>query len=714
MKTARLTTRWLCAGGVLLLVTLAGARCRGEKPVAAGDFRGAPIIVISVDTLRSDRLPAYGYHKVTTPAFDALAADGIVFERAFSNVPLTLPSHTSLLTGLLPPEHGVRNNIGYHYDVKKHPPITAALRSAGYESAGIVSSYVLRGNTGMADAFDFYDDAIANESGIAIGRLQRPGMTSLEVATSWLDRKKDGPFFLLFHIFEPHAPYEASEPFRSRFADPYDAEIAASDDVVAKLIERLKSKGLYDQAIIILLSDHGEGLGDHGEEEHGVFLYREALQVPLIVKLPASKRKGERVTTPVALTDVAPMIAALTGVPAPAGSRGVNILDGAALAPERALYAETLYPRIHLGWSELRSLIRGKDHYIEAPKPELYDLVADAAETKNILGEQRRTYAALREELSGFNKAIEGPSAVSAEEAAKLEALGYLGSVKSAEGALPDPKDRIGDFALLQQAHRLAAEGRAREAEGVLRKMLAVNPRFGDAWAKLGSVLEAMGREDDAIAAYADGIRVSPESSAEFALSIAALHLQQKRLEEARKHAALALERNPAGAHQLLARIALEGGDLALAEREAQAATSDEPSKPRAMVTLAQVRMRQGRMEEATRILESTRNEARTRQMRVEHLELTLGDIYAKTDRLPQAEQAFRAEIAAFPANLTAYANLAVVLVIQKRFDEIDPLFEAMARKNPTRRAALVAGQTYEVLGDDRTAATWRARAARL
>ncbi|MEO8382939.1 MAG: sulfatase-like hydrolase/transferase [Acidobacteriota bacterium] len=700
---------------LLLVVAVVGlAACNREQATSRGQFRGAPVIVISIDTLRSDHLPVYGYSGVRTPAIDALAADGVLFERAYSNVPLTLPSHVSILTGLLPPEHGVRNNIGYRYDAKKHPSITASLRTAGYQSAGVISSYVLRGNSGLSDAFDFYDDAIASEANVAIGRLQRPGTASLEVAKTWLDGKHDGPFFLLFHIYEPHGPYEAPEPFRSQISVPYDAEIAASDDIVGKLIGHLKSKGLYDESLIVLLSDHGEGLGDHGEAEHGVFLYREALQVPLIIKLPGAKRKGERVTTPMELTDVAPTIAFATGVEAPPGSKGVNVLDPKVLARPRELYAETLYPRIHLGWSELRSMISGQHHYIEAPRPELYDLSADPAERANVIADQRRVYASLRARLETFGKTVEAPSAVDAEEAAKLEALGYLGSVKSTEGPLPDPKDHIADFGVLQQANRLSSEGHYKEAVTTLRAMLSKNPRFSDAWAKLGSIYESMGQYDQAIHAYGEGIKASPASSAEFALSLTGLFLKLNRLDEARKHAELALERNPAGAHQFLARIALQSGDLAAAEREVRAAMVDESAKPRSMVTLAQIRAAQGRMNEAVQILESARADARAREMRVEHLELALGDLYAKTNRLPEAEQAFREEIAMFPGNLSAYSSLGVVLVVQKKYDQIDPVFAAMAERNPSPQAFLVAAETYAVLGDARTAAQWRARAARL
>jgi len=681
---------------LLLALLLALAGCGRDHEISSGEFRGAPVILISIDTLRSDRLPVYGYANIKTPVIDALAADGIVFERAYSNVPLTLPSHTSILTGLLPPEHGVRNNVGFHYDVTKHPAITTALRNANYKAAAAVSAYVLRGNTGLSDAFDFYDDAIGAEAGVATGRLQRPGTVTLNVAQQWIDRNAADPFFLLFHIFEPHSPHVGS----------YDDEVVAADVITGKLFEYLKAKGLYDKSVIILLSDHGEGLGDHGEEEHGVFLYREALQVPLIVKLPGSVRRGERVATLASLIDVAPTIAFLAGVDHSSG-KGINLFDPDALAKRRAIYSETLYPRIHLGWSELRSLVDSQHHYIEAPKPELYDLGADAAERSNVLNDQRRVYASLRDELAKYSHAAATPATVDPEEAKKLEALGYLGSIKSTEGPLPDPKDHIQELRALQQAARLAFEGRNKEAAESLRGILSANPRFSDAWAKLGSVYEALGQNEKAIQAYGEGIRAAPSSAAEFALSMAELYVRLHRFEDAKKHAELALAGNPSGAHESLARIALESGDLALAERESRAAATTAGT-----VILARIHAAQGRFDDALHMLEQLRGEAASKQMHVEGLEFALGDLYAKMNRFAEAEQAFRNEIAMFPSDLQAYSSLAVVLVVQKKYDAVDPVLTQMAENNRSPQAYLVAAKTYAVLGDARTAAQWRNRAA--
>lgn len=689
------------------------SRCTGEKPAGTERYEGAPVILISIDTLRADRLPAYGYTGVQTPHLDAFAKEAVLFENAYSHVPLTLPAHVTILTGQLPPTNGVRNNIGYRYDATKHPSITASLKSAGYESGAAISAYVLRGATGLSGAFDFYDDVIGTEAGVALGTLQRPGNITMEIAKNWIGERTDRPFFFMLHLFEPHSPYAAPEPFGTRYAtNPYDGEIAASDDLVGRFVEFLKEKGIYDRAVIIVLSDHGEGLGDHGEDEHGVFLYREAIHVPLMVKLPKGARGGERVKDVVQLIDVAPTIASLTGVKPPEGLPGTSLLDVPASERAASVYSETLYPRLHLGWSELRSLTDARYQYIEAPAPELYDLTKDPGEKTNILADERRVYAAMRKELEGYGKEIDAPVNISPEEAQKLAALGYIGSTQGTGDDLPDPKEHIGEFALIRRATRLTDEGRVGEALEIYRQVVAKNPKFADAWTLLAGNLEKMGRNDEAIDAYKQALKSSNVVVYEIALSLGGLFLRLNRLEEAEEHAKLALESNPAGAHSLLARVAIARGDFALAETEAKAAMADPTMKGRSAVILAQAYAKKGRADDALKLLESTRAEARQQGVRVEQLDFARGDIYATVGRLGEAEQAFREEIAGYPHNLSAYSSLAVVLVLAEKGSQVDPLFADMAAKNPTRQAYLVAAETYATLGDERTATFWRQKAA--
>jgi len=661
-------------------MTVAATACR-ERQVAV---TRAPVILISIDTLRADHLPMFGYRGVETPNLDALRRDGILFTNAFAHVPLTLPSHTSVLTGLLPPDNGVRNNIGYRLDPAV-PTMGSMLHDAGYDTGAAVSAYVLRGSTGLRQSFDFYEDAIENRPGTPTGSLQRPGNVTAQFAKRWIDQRGTKPFFFLLHLFEPHSPYEPPEPFRTRYASaPYDGEIATADAIAGDFIADLKARGIYDRAIIVFFSDHGEGLSQHGEAEHGIFLYREDIHVPLVVKLPRGARGGETIAHPVGLVDILPTIAQLTGVKAPSKLDGISLLASAA---DRRIYSETLYPRIHLGWSELRSLEDERHHYIQAPRPELYDMRADPAETRNILSEKRRVYNAMKEELTRYGSEVALPSHIDPEEAKKLAALGYLGSTHlAASGPLPDPKDRIGEIADMMRAVKLASEDRDDEAIAAFRAIVAKNPKLSDAWNELARTLEKRGRLEEASEAYRSAIDESSELAGEFALSRGSVLLRLGKLDEAARHAGLGEKVNPSGAHLLHARVALARKDHRTAETEARAAQSAAGN-----VLLAQVLAEQGRLAEALTVIDATeKTDAR---------DAVRGDVLARMERYPEAIEAFRADIASFPRDLDAYTKLAIVYALQERADEARAAVAEMVRNNPTDEARKLAAKTRKELG---------------
>lgn len=703
-----------------LLAAITAAGCSRKETIessAGMRYPGAPVIIISVDTLRADHLPAYGYGQVETPNIDALRKDGVLFRNAWAHVPLTLPSHASILTGLLPHEHGVRNNIGYPFDGTKHRTLPDMLRGSGYESGAAISSYVLRGATGLSHGFDYYDDAIASREGVAISALQRSGSTSAQLAQQWIEPRAAKPFFFLLHLFEPHTPYDPPEPFRSKYANRYDGEIAAADAVVGSFIEFLKQRGIYDRAIIIFLSDHGEGLGDHGEDEHGTFLYRESIQVPLIVKLPESALASSAVDAPVQLIDIVPTITSLTGSDAPKlrGESLFAVASDAKRAPRR-IFSESMYPRIHLGWSELRSLVDDRYHFIEAPRPELYDMASDPAEKNNVLASNRRVYAAMRKEVAEMNAVFSAPGNVDPEEAAKLQALGYLGSTASASagGSLPDPKDRIGEIEEMKRAFGLASAGRPEEAVALLRNVVAKNPRFADAWNKLGITLMEMGRYEEALEAYKSAAKTEPSLASEYALSIGSVLFQLERYDEAAAHAELGRRANPASAEILLSRVKVRQGNVDEAVQHARKAAADPNFKWTATVALVEALTAQGNLDEALRLAENTRNEiAAGSGTPVEGLDFVRGDLFARMERYREAEAAFMEEIRNFPKHRQTYANLALVLMIQGRVEEARRLYEAMAKATPGRETYLFAARTAARLGDAPAAKQWEQRAVR-
>ena len=417
-----------CAGAFraaasLFLFLPAAVACR-----ARDTFPKAPVVIVSIDTLRADHLPAYGYARVETPALDALRRDSILFESAYSHVPLTLPSHVALLTGLLPPQNGVRDNVGY-FLASDHATLAELLRKAGYGTGAAVSAVVLAKTSGVGRGFDFYEDSVeATAPGQSLGAIQRSGTETEALAERWIEENGASPFFFLLHLYEPHTPYAPPEPYASRYRDrPYDGEIAAADAVVGRFVSFLKERGLYERAVVIFLSDHGEGLGDHGEEEHGLLLYREDLRVPVFLKLPGNRRAGEKVARPVGLIDVLPTVAALVGVQPPAGLPGTSLLSSAAPGAARSIYSETLFPRYHFGFSDLAALTTDRYAYIRAPRPELYDIVADPAQKRDLAAGMPQPFRALRAELERMNRPRQAPGTSDPEQVRKLAALGYIG-----------------------------------------------------------------------------------------------------------------------------------------------------------------------------------------------------------------------------------------------------------------------------------------------
>ncbi len=697
----------------VLLAALAS--CRGER-ASAPAVRAAepPIILVSIDTLRSDHLPPYGYKGVETPAIDRLARDGIVFEDVWSQCPLTLPSHVSIFTGLVPPVHGVRDNIGYRLDARAHPTLARLLKDRGYATGASVSAWVLRSHTGLADAFDFYDDAIEPPpASKAASQAQRPGPETMERALAWAGTVRDRPFFLFVHLYEPHSPYEPPEPYRSRSAQPYDGEIAAADAVVGTLLRRLDDWGMYERSVIVLLSDHGEGLMDHGEQEHGILLYREALQVPLIVKLPGSARKGERVRRLAALTDVLPTVVALAGGAAPKEISGRDLL-AAPSDPRGPIYSETFYPRIHLGWSDLRSLADAADHYIDGPEPELYERTTDAAEKRNRFSKDSPIAREMKRALDRVPADFRVPAAADAEQIKKLTSLGYLTATSPAisAGSLPSPMRELPTLEESRRAFRLEAEGDRRGAIAAFRKLLARNPNIFDVQYKLAETLEAEGRWKEAAEAYRQAIRVSPSMAGGASLALAKVLLKLGDLEQARANAELALSDAPADSHELLARVALARNDLDLAEREAAGVSGSPNLDARGAVLRAEVRLRRNQPAQALEVLDGAlaKLDPAARE-RIGNAQFLRGDALARLNRYPEAERAFREEIRLFPGNSEAYARLAVLYAVEhRRVREVDEVLRAMYAANPHPATSELAARTLESIGDRAGAARWRQR----
>jgi arylsulfatase A-like enzyme/cytochrome c-type biogenesis protein CcmH/NrfG len=707
--------RTALSGGILLLLALPSCRGTGRTP-AGPRFERAPVILISVDTLRSDRLPMYGYRKLEAPALDRLRSEGILFETAYAHIPLTLPSHVSLFTGLEPGRHGVLDNSGYRLD-PAIPTLAELLKKAGYATGGAVSAVVLNSQSGIARGFDFWDERVESKHRTSmLDFVRRPGKEAADLLLGWIRRAGPGPVFAFLHIYEPHAPYEPPEPYRSRYSDPYDGAVAYSDAIVGGFLDELRKTGLYDRALIIFLSDHGEGLGDHGEMQHGIFLYRESIQIPLLIKLPGGALAGTSVKTPVQISDVFPTIGealAVPGFPERPGTTSLIGLASGGPAPERRIFAENYSPRIRLGWSELRSLISIRHQYIEAPTPELYDLAADPAQKENLAARKPPELRSMVAEMERRRTALRSPSAIDSEQAKKLQSLGYLtGSASETGGPLPDPKEVIGSLVELQRAVELHQAGKNAEAIPILLGLLKANPRLIDGWEILSAALESQGRMDEALAALKKTAQLSPPGRTNYLVDVASLALRAGRTEEARKHAEIAWELGDARAAEVLARLRLSENDPAGAKRWAEQCLSRPGAFPAALLVLARIAMLEGKLAEALeKVDEAAKIAGATPPM---GLHVLRAEIFGRQDKLDLAEAEHRKELEVFPKNVDAFTGLAIIAASRGDMKEASRRIEAMVRAVPGPFTYLMAVRSLGRFGNASRARVLLGEAKRL
>lgn len=707
----------LAAALGLVLLAVPGCGGRRAGPDAATAFPGAPVVLVSVDTLRSDRLPFYGYAGVVTPALSALRADSTLFEKAWTHTPLTLPAHVSLFTGRLASGHGVHDNLGYPL-APGIPTLAELLKGAGYATGGAVSSVVMDRATGVARGFDFWDDEVVPTRAYeALNRVQRPGDEARASLEAWIGEQAGRPFFAFLHLYEPHSPYEPPEPFRSRYADPYDGEVAAADAIVGRFLDFLKAKGLYDRALVIFLSDHGEGLGDHGEAEHGVFLYREALQVPLLVKPPkGASPPPASFAGPVALTDVFTTIGRAAALPAfvpPSGT--VSLLEAAQGPPdgERRIFSETLFPRIHFGWSELRSLLDGRWHYIEAPQPEFYDLREDPGEKTNLVEGRPAPFRQLRIAMESFRDDFRPPAPADDEAKKQLASLGYLSSGATAgDGPLPDPKDHIATVGRMKEAVTHFTGGRHEEAVRVAGDLLALHPGMLEVWELRSHALARLGRMDESVEALRKAVELAPPGSTHYLRSMADRLLEAGRNDEALAHAELAKRRGDPAADEVLARVLLAKGDLAGAKRSALASLDAPSSRGRGHLVLARIAVLEGDLGAALERTEQAARGAPQRGLPPSGLHLVRGDVLARMGRHAEAEAAFRMEIRAYPSTYGAWESLVLLLAAQGRIADVRKTVKELTETVPGAESYLSAARVLSVVGESALAGAVRREGA--
>jgi len=479
------------------------------------------IMLITLDTTRADHLGCYGYKEAKTPNLDKLASEGIRFANAYCSVPLTLPSHTTILTGLEPVAHGVRNN-GYYLS-SNIKTVTQVLKENGYKTAAFVSAFSVDSRFGLDRGFDIYDDMYQIVMPFKSQNSERRAENTFTKFARWLEDNYREKFFCWVHYYDPHFPYDPPSPFREEFSErPYDGEIAYMDNYVGKIIEALSQKELLDKTVIIIAGDHGEGLGEKVEQGHGIFLYEETVRVPLILFNKAIWKKSRVVDARVSLIDIAPTIIELSGLKDKQfrmqGQSLINALRKGA-NKSREILLETLYPREFFGWSELVGIISGQYKFIQAPKPELYNLRTDPKERNNLITYSPDIAGVMKEKLEELLLSQKGASpqassiSIKTEDLERLRSLGYLNfAPANPKSSHPDPKDKIELLRLIQQAHIYEFEEKYPEAEKVYRKILEEIPDSPSSYVNLTLALAKQRKMEEALATLKKGLEKIPES----------------------------------------------------------------------------------------------------------------------------------------------------------------------------------------------------------
>jgi arylsulfatase A-like enzyme/Flp pilus assembly protein TadD len=684
---------------------------RGRAGDSDDARRPRNVVLVSVDTLRADHLSAYGESvPVSTPHMDRLATEGVLFEQVQSVSPTTLPSHASLFTGLIPPMHGVRDNVGF-YLAEGSATLASRLGSHGYRAGGFVGAFVLDSRFGISQGFEtYYDDFEAMTDDVAGGFVsQRPGSEVLERALAWIDevRAAPDPFFAFVHFYDPHTPYDPPAPFAASEDSPsalYHAEVAYTDSLVGKLLDFLDERELSDDTLVVLTSDHGESLGEHGEKTHGFFVYESTLRIPLLLRYPGAP-KGTRVKPFVRIVDIAPTILDLLGAPPLENVNGeslVSLIEEPHAEWDSPGYAETFLPRLHYGWSELQSLRRGSHKLVLAPKPELYDLAEDPDETINRIDEEPTVARALRDELdqlraaSGSNEE-RSVASLDDETRARLASLGYVSAKPLTESrALADPKDRIGLYDALNDPELKSLEPGDRPAFGDalarLRRVVEEEPTIPRAYVLYGELLLKAGDREGAEKTFARLATEDPRNfEAHFGLGVARQERGNLDGAEAAYRAALAVEPLNTKGHFRLADVAEARGDQAAAEKWLRDALEISPNlflRER----LASLLLRAGKRDEARTVLDQMSGEGEENPTALYNLgqaalmdgdakgalemfrgaaeaspedadiQQGIANAHAALGEMPQAVEAYRRAIALSPCFAAAHTNLGTTL----------------------------------------------------
>ena len=644
-------------------------------------------MLVTIDTLRLDRLGVYGSTRGLTPALDRFAEGAASFTAAVTQVPLTLPAHAAILTGLHPARHGVRTNDGFQLE-SAVPTLAGALHDRGYATAAFIGGYPLRSTSGLSRGFDRYDDDFLRSA----GAVERPADEVVHAAVAWIEERRSQPFFAWVHLFDPHSPYTPPEPFATAHAGaPYDGEVAYTDAAVGRLFDHLRQLDLFSSAAIVVVADHGESLGEHGERTHGTFLYDATIRVPLLVKLPAGTT-ARAIDVPVEASDLAPTIAALAGATLGAvdGQNLLPLLGGGAGDPERLAYAESYYQNVLLGWSPLRAVRTRRWKFIEAPRPELYDVEHDPGEHQNRIGDRATLAAGLQRSLQSLPDAA-NPTARSTIGAAdaRLRSLGYVGGSTTATASTRavDPKDRVDVWANIEEGiDRI--DTHPHEAQQAFGRALQLDPGNGLAMKYLADVSFRAGRVREARDGYRRALAAGFRHPDVF-VNLASIAEREGQLDEARAALtdAVAIASGDADAWNRLGLLEMRRGDIDAARRAFSSAIAAAPDRAEPYYNLAIAERRAGNETAAQGRLQ----EALARNRAYPEAQYELGTGFLLGHQPDRALDAYRAALAARPDYPEALFGAARAALDVGRTDEAKRDYERFIRVAPREYAKQVA-----------------------
>jgi len=611
MQSRSVTMRLLSAG-LLAVLALSGACRRGG---GIPDANGYNLLLITLDTTRADRIGAFGDSRAQTLHLDRLTRAGVRFDQAHTSVPLTLPAHTTLMTGREPPAHQVRNN-GTYILRPEETTLAEIFQAAGFSTQAMIAAYVLEGKFGLAQGFHDYDDGLGIQNRGTNFRSEIPADQMYEKFTRWLERQPTSPFFCWVHFYDPHAPYQAPVPFGDLFPDdPYRGEIAFMDYTIGRMLKDLEQRGLLAKTLIVVAGDHGEGFGEHGETEHGVFCYEETLRVPLIFYQPRLFPGGRVVSRPVGLVDVLPTILELYRLPPPSGVQGQSFarLLTAAKDPDGAVatrYFESMYGLEEMGWAPLSGLMRGSLKYVSLPRPELYDLAADPQELNNLYLKKNSLAKQLGRELDDRLRQITQTKTAALrqrptrQDQAQLRALGYLASADAPPrtGTGEDPKKGISTMNRLREAKQAISSGDLAGAERLLATLRAagVNQKIPQFYDLCYELLEARKNPAATESLLREAVSRFPDST-RFPLLLASFYRNRRneRGTEEMAHHIIEIDPQAIEAHLLLGEIYRSRGLTGKAIDHFQRAWELDPRDQKLAVALADLQAGTGRSDQA-------------------------------------------------------------------------------------------------------------------